>query len=144
LARAAPGRFLRIPFDVEKAFGSRARVSVKGMINGFAFRTSIFPGGDGTHHMMVNRAMQAGAKAGPRDTVRVTMEPETAPRAVQVPAALKKALAGDPAAGAAFAKLASSHQRAYAEWVAEAKQAETRARRIEKALAMLLAGKRLK
>jgi hypothetical protein len=38
---------ITIPFDVEKAFGSRARIPVRGMINGFAFRSSIFPRGGG-------------------------------------------------------------------------------------------------
>ena len=40
---------LMLPFDVEKALGSRGRVSVRGTINGFPFCTSIFPNGDGTH-----------------------------------------------------------------------------------------------
>lgn len=34
-----------VPFDVPAAFGSRARVAVRGTINGFAFRSSIFPYG---------------------------------------------------------------------------------------------------
>ena len=55
--------FLAIPFSVEEAFGSRARVAVSGTLNGFAFRNSLMPEGDGTHSMMVNKALQAGAKA---------------------------------------------------------------------------------
>lgn len=46
---------LLVPFNVEKVFGSKARISVKGTINGFRYRTSIFPMGDGTHMMMVNK-----------------------------------------------------------------------------------------
>ena len=88
--------------------------------------------------------MQAGAKAGPGDPVRVTMEPDAAPRMVDVPAALKRPLARNKAAQAAFEKLAPSHRRAIAEWVAEAKHEETRARRVERTLALLLAGKRLR
>ena len=34
---------IRIPFDVAKVWGTRGQLRVKGEINGFAFRTSLFP-----------------------------------------------------------------------------------------------------
>lgn len=34
---------ITIPFDVEEAFGTRARVAVRGTLNGFPYRSSIFP-----------------------------------------------------------------------------------------------------
>jgi Domain of unknown function (DUF1905)/Bacteriocin-protection, YdeI or OmpD-Associated len=135
---------LNISFDVEKAFGSRGRVSVKGTINGFAFRTSVFPNGDGTHHMMVNKAMQQGAKAGPGDKVKLTLERDDQPRTVEIPPAMAIALATNAAAKAAFVKLAPSHKQEFVGWVNEAKQEATRLRRLEKMLQMLKAGKKLK
>ena len=51
--------FLPIPFDVEKAFGSKARVSVAGTMNGCAFQNSLLPQGDGTHQMAVSKDLQA-------------------------------------------------------------------------------------
>jgi hypothetical protein len=135
---------LKVPFRVEEAFGSRARVAVRGAINGFAFRSSLFPSGDGAHVMMVNKAMQKGAGVGPGDVVRVTMEPDTEPRAVEVPPELAAALAAHPAAKAAFDKLSPSHRREYADHVRQAKQAATRVRRAAKAVAMLAEAKPLK
>jgi hypothetical protein len=129
---------LMLPFDVEKVFGSRARVSVKGTINGFAFRTSIFPNGDGTHHIMVNKAMQQGAKAKPGDTVRMTLERDDAAKTVAVPADLKQALAKNKRAQAAFDKLAPSHRREHIRVISEAKKPETRARRIGRMIERLL------
>src|ERR1039458_5153639 len=125
-----------VPFSVEKVFGTKARVAVKGTINGFAYRSSIMPRGDGTHYMALNKEMQAGAKAGVADTVKVTMEPDTAKRTVEVPPYLAKAL---KAAGQArvFAALSYSHQKELADWIKQAKQEETRARRVEKCLKML-------
>ena len=38
---------IHIPFDVAKLWGSRGQFRVKGEINGFAFRTSLFPTGQG-------------------------------------------------------------------------------------------------
>jgi len=46
---------------VPKVFGARARVPVRGTINGFAFRSSISPYG-GVHYLPVNKALRDGAK----------------------------------------------------------------------------------
>ena len=40
----------RSPFQVDRVFGSKARVPVKGTMNGIAFKASLFPEGDGTHY----------------------------------------------------------------------------------------------
>lgn len=64
--------FLPIPFDVQQVFGSKARVPVSGTINGFPFRNSLMPEGDGTHSMMVSKELQSGAKAVAGEKVHVT------------------------------------------------------------------------
>ncbi len=119
-------------------------MSVKGTINGFPYRSSIFPDGQGHHTMMVNKSMQAGARAAPGDAVEVVMEPDTAPRTVTVPADFKKELAKSPRVKGAFEKLAPSYKRDFVNWIEEAKREETRAARVEKSIALLLAGKRAK
>src|SRR5271157_2617553 len=54
----------RVPFDVAKAWPERRRLRVRGEIEGFAFRTSLFVSSDGQgHFLLVNKKMQAGAKA---------------------------------------------------------------------------------
>src|SRR4051794_36413705 len=78
---------------------------------------------------------EAGVEAG--DTVDVALELDTAPREVGVPAALAHALAADPAARAAFDRLAHTHRKEYAQWIDEAKHDETRHRRVVQALQML-------
>jgi hypothetical protein len=44
---------LSAPFSVEEVFGTKARVPVRGTINGFPFRSSLMPMG-GCHRMVVN------------------------------------------------------------------------------------------
>jgi hypothetical protein len=129
---------LMLPFDVEKDFGTRGRASVKGTINGFAFRTSIFPNGDGTHHLMVNKAMQEGGNAKAGDTAKVALERDEAAKTVEVPADLKRALAKIKRAAATLDKLAPSHRREHIRVIMEAKKPETRERRIERMMAKLL------
>lgn len=60
---------------------------------------------------------------------------------VVVPQELAAALARHNGAKAAFDAFSPSHRREYCEWIAEAKRAETKARRVEQAIAMLAEGK---
>ena len=62
---------------------------------------------------------------------------------VVVPAALKKALAANKKAAAAFAELTPGRKREYTDYVDEAKLEETKLRRVEKILPMIAAGKGL-
>jgi hypothetical protein len=135
--------FLAIPFDAVKSFGAKGRIPVKGTMNGFAFRNSLMPDGDGTHSMTVSRELQERAKARAGDVVKMTLERDDAERVVEVPPELKKALAREKKAGAAFTALAFSHRKAYAEWIGGAKRPETKAARVAKAVEMLRAGKKL-
>jgi len=132
--------YIAIPFDVQKEYGTRGRVSVKGTINGFAFRTSIAPMGTGTHAMMVNKSIQAGAKAAPGDTVAVVIDQDKGERPVELPAELKKALSKSNQAKAAFDDLSFTHRRDFADWVGSAKGEDTRKTRVEKTLEMLRQG----
>jgi hypothetical protein len=131
---------ITIPFDVQKAFGTRARVPVRGTINGFPFRSSIFPMGSGAHYMVVNKTMREGANVKGGDMITVVMERDDEPRVVTPPADFARALKANKAAQAAWEKLSYTHRKKYVEAIEEAKKPETRARRIEKAIAQLVAG----
>ena len=134
---------ITIPFDVQKTFGTRARVPVRGTINGFPFRSSIFPmGRDGCHMMAVNRGMREGARAQAGDLVSITMERDDEPRVVTPPADLARALKANKAALAAWERLSYTHRKEHARAVEEAKKPETRVRRIEKTIAALTAEKK--
>jgi len=71
------------------------------------------------------------------DEVEVEVEIDAAPRVVAEPADLARALDADPAARTAYDHLTYSHQREHVRAIESAKKPETRARRIEKALAVL-------
>jgi hypothetical protein len=134
--------YLLIPFSVEKVFGTKARVAVAGTVNGFAFRNSLMPEGDGTHAMMFGKELQAGAKARQGDTVSVVLWLDDQPRTVEVPKELKAALKKNAKAAGFFEALSPSCKKEYAEWIDSAKQAETRERRVANALEMLAAGQK--
>jgi hypothetical protein len=133
---------LEIPFDCEKAFGSKARIAVRGTLNGFAYRTSILPNGDGTHHMPLNKAILAGAKAEPGTRVDVSMEKDEESREVEAPADLVAALKKNRAAQKVWDAKTPTFRKEYVLWIEEAKAAETRARRIGATVEKVAEGKR--
>lgn len=135
--------WLNAPFDVVKVFGTRARVPVRGTINGFPFRSSLMPMG-GCHWMAVNKTMRDGAGVEAGDTVSVVMERDESERIVEVPTLLKKELANSKTAQANWQKLSFTNQKEIALSIREAKQEETRARRLAKAMDILKTGKKWK
>lgn len=129
------------PFDVREVFGTGARVPVRGTINGFAYRSSLMPMG-GCHRMVVNRQMREGAGVKAGDTVKVVMERDEAERKVEVPAVLAKELKDSKAATANWEKYSFTHQKEMARWITEAKQEETRVRRLAKVMEVVKGGKK--
>jgi len=129
----------RIPFDVEKAWPERRRLRVCGEIEGFAFRTSLFAstGGAG-HFLLVNKKMQAGAKASVGERVRIRLEPDLEERAVETPPELERALKGDRRLPKWFAKLSDSMRHEIAKWVSDPKSAKSRQKRAERMAEWLL------
>jgi hypothetical protein len=133
--------FVDLPFDVEKTFGTKGRVSVKASLGGETFHTSIFPNGDGTHHLMFNKAMQKASGAKDGVTVAIALERDKGEEP-ELPPALKAALKADKEASARFKALTPSCRREYANWVLSAKKEDTRVDRSAKTMKMVLAGKK--
>ena len=97
------------------------------------------PMGDGTFALGVLKAIQqaAGVKRG--DVITVELELDTAPRIIEPPADLARSIAQDRQASAAWEKLSYTNKREMVQSLEEAKKPETRARRLEAALARLRA-----
>jgi hypothetical protein len=134
------GVFFEVPLDVPVVFG-RARAPVRGTINGQPFRSSVAVYG-GRYYLPVKRALRDAAGVAAGDAVVIELESDDEPRTVDPPADLAGALATDAEAKAAFDGLSYTHQREYAEWVAEAKREATRRRRVEQAVRMVKDGRR--
>jgi len=132
---------LSAPFDVEKVFGTRARVPVRGTINGFPFRSSLIPM-RGCHRMVVNKTMREGAGVKAGDTVKVMLERDDAPRLVVIPPVLKQAMARNKAAQSKWKTLSYTHQKEMALSILDAKQDDTRQRRLAKVMDVLTSDKK--
>ena len=129
----------RIPFDVAEAWGKRGQMRVKGEMNGFGFRTSLFPTGQGTHYLLVNKAMQKGGRAGPGDTGKFRLEPDFEERPVEMPPELERALGEVKPLRRYFDQWTPSRRRDFCRLVLQVKSPEARRRRAEQVAEHLLA-----
>jgi bifunctional DNA-binding transcriptional regulator/antitoxin component of YhaV-PrlF toxin-antitoxin module len=132
---------IEAPFSVREVFGTKARVPVRGTINGFSFRSSLMPMG-GCHRMAVNRGMREGAGVKAGDIVEVVIERDEAERTVEVPPQLKKELAKSKTATANWEKQSYSNQKEMARSITDVKQEETRTRRLAEVMDILKNGKK--
>jgi uncharacterized protein YdeI (YjbR/CyaY-like superfamily) len=130
---------IRIPFNVAKVWGSRGQFRVKGQINDFSFRTSLFPTGQDEHILLVNKKMQKGAHAVAGTIARFHLEPDTETRVITVPPELNRILAEDRALRRWYAQLNHSTRNDIAKWVRDPKNPETRLRRAEQIAERLMA-----
>jgi hypothetical protein len=130
---------IRVPLDVEKIWGTRGMFRVRGEINGFAFRTSLFPTSAGEHVLLVNKRMQAGAGVRLGSVAHFRLEPDTAERVITVPVELKRALAEDRALRRWFDTLNYSMRKWLTDQISQPKSAAARMRRAEQIAELILA-----
>lgn len=135
------GAFVEVPFDVEAVFGSK-RPRVKAMIEGVPYRGILSRMGTDYHMLIILKEIREKIGKTFGDEVSITVELDTEPRVVEIPAELKKLFRTEKQAKAFFDRLSYTHQREYVMWINEAKREETRQRRIAKAIEMLKEGKR--
>lgn len=84
---------------------------------------------------------RAGAVSGSAPSTKTAPKQAARSVALAVPTELAQALQRHPEAKATFDAFPPSQRREYAEWIAEAKRAETRERRVQQALEWLAEGK---
>ena len=139
--RALGWTIARVPFDPAKVWPEKVRQRVKGTINGFAFRTSLFPeeGKQATYYLLVNRATQAGSKAKLGQIAKFTLEPDLDPRPAELPDELDTLL--DEADGLRqwYDALTEYTRREIGKWMLGVKSDEARVRRAQQMAERLLA-----
>ena len=130
---------VRIPFDVARIWGKRGQLRVRGDINGFDFRTSLFPTGDGNHVLLVNKKMQKGGRVGLGAIARFRLEPDSEQRKVALPSELSDMLDEDRALRRWYEELNPSWRNDIAAWISGVKSAQARLRRAEQIVERMIA-----
>lgn len=130
------GAVAEIPSHVRDALGGNKQMRVTGTLNGTPFRSSTMPY-RGAFYLGVHKATRETAGVGIGDEVEITLVRDDSPRTLELAPELEAALAAAPDLRQRFDALSFSRRRELADPIAEAKKPETRAARLEKALARL-------
>jgi uncharacterized protein YdeI (YjbR/CyaY-like superfamily) len=130
---------IRIPFEIPETWRRGGRFRVKGEINGFPFRTTLVPTGEGKHILLVNKRMQVGSKTAAGLTAKFRLEPDTEERVAIVPPELTRALSEDRALRRWYDQLTYAIRKEIGDWITQVKSAEARTRRADQIAERLLA-----
>jgi len=137
-----PGRLgwtiVRLPFDAVEFWGSRGALRVRGEINSFEFRTSLFPNGKGGHYLLVNKKMQKGGGVRAGEQAEFKLEPDTKERPVVLPIEMEKILKQEKQLRKFYDSFNDSIRRYIANEVASRKSPASRERRAEQVAEQLL------
>jgi uncharacterized protein YdeI (YjbR/CyaY-like superfamily) len=128
-----------VPRSVIDGLGEGKRPRVRGEINGYAFRTSLFSNGKGDFTLLVNKKMQAAAKVTLGSVAEFRLEPDAEVRTVAIPPELKKAMAGSAALRKYYDKQSYSFHKYSADMVTQLKSPEARTRQAERLAEIFLA-----
>lgn len=124
--------YIEVPADIAEELkpGNKKAFRVKGKLDKYAFSgLSLIPMGGGSFIMALNAEIRKGIHKKKGGMLEVQMAEDTA-FAIVVPDDLQECLADEPAAGAAFEKLAPSHRHYFIKWINSAKTEATRVKRI--------------
>ena len=120
-----------VPFDAAERWGMRGQIKVKGEMNGFAFRTCLFPTREGRHFLLVNKRMQKEARAVEGNIARFQMELDKEERIITIPAALKRILGTDRSLRRWYDQLNHSMRSEITKWITGPEGGDARVRRAE-------------
>ena len=130
----------RVPAEIVAALGTSKRPPVRVTINSHTYRNTVAVyGGVFMLGVSAENREAAGVQAG--DELDVDIELDTAPREVNIPPDFADALDADADARRAFDRLSYSHKQQHILAIEQAKTAETRQRRIAKAITGLREGR---
>lgn len=127
---------VEVPAEVVEGLGEGKRPRVVITINGHSWRSRVASTG-GRYLVGISAANRAASGIAEGDEVEVGLAVDTEPREVVEPPELTEALDADPEARAAYDRLAYTHRRRHVLSIEGAKTAETRQRRVAKAVAAI-------
>jgi hypothetical protein len=127
---------IEVPPELVEQLGAGKRPAVHVTVNGYSYRSTVAVMG-GMYLVGVSAEHRKGAGVEGGDEIDVELRLDTAPREVAVPDDLATAFREHPAAATAFANLSYSRKQAYTQPIEAAKTAETRQRRVDKAITEL-------
>lgn len=133
------GAYVIFPEDTFPLFGKKGHIKVKVVFdNRVSYRGSLASMGNGLHFLGVTMTIRKELGKKPGDSITVSIEPDNEVRTVEIPEDMESILREFPEAAETFNAMSYSHKREYVYWINGAKKTETRNRRLEKLIVLLL------
>jgi uncharacterized protein YdeI (YjbR/CyaY-like superfamily) len=131
----------RVPFEPAKVWKQMVRLRVRGSVNGFEFRTSLFPvaGGVNEFFLLVNKAMQEGGDVRLGETAEFRLEPDLEERPAELPDELAVLLDEVEGLRGWYDELTEYTRREIGKWIGAVKSDASRMKRSEQVAERLLA-----
>jgi hypothetical protein len=133
------GAHVLFPYDTQKEFATKGKVSVKATFDGVPYTGSLIKYGHQLHMLGILKAIREQIGKKPGDTIEVVLWKDDEVRTVEVPAEFKNLMKKEGLLPV-FEKLSYTHRKEYCRWITEAKKKETHERRLHKAIEMLKNG----
>jgi antitoxin component of MazEF toxin-antitoxin module len=130
-----------VPDSVIEQLGAGRRPPVVVEVNGYQYRSTVAVMGD-QYLISVSAAVRAATCLVGGGPIRVTLTVADSPRTVEMPSDLAAALDAKDGTRQFFDTLSNSLQRYHVDNINAAKSSDTRRRRIDKTVALILEGKR--
>jgi hypothetical protein len=132
--------FIEFLYDVFAEFGTKGQVKVVALLDGFEYRGSLAKMGHRCHILGITKKVRKAIGKEPGDTVHVILREDTEPREVRLPDDFENKLQAHRQARAFFESLSYTNKKEYVRWITSAKKRETRERRIEDSIGLLVDG----
>jgi uncharacterized protein YdeI (YjbR/CyaY-like superfamily) len=134
----------RVPFAPSDVWSEMLRLRVRGTVNGYAFRTSLFPDsragdGGGAFFLLVNKEMQKGAGVKLGGVAEFVLEPDMEAREAELPDELAVLLDEERGLRNWYDELSEYTRRELGKWVTGVKSDEARMKRATQEAERLLA-----
>ncbi len=127
---------IEVPNEIVTSLSPSKKPAVKVTVNGYSYRSTIAVMGS-KFMIPVSAEHRLGAKVKGGDNITVSLELDTEPRILELPADLALALEQNANAKAKFEALSYSQKRIHTLSVEGTKNPETRAKRVTKAIETL-------
>ncbi|MDN3640878.1 YdeI/OmpD-associated family protein [Simiduia curdlanivorans] len=134
--------FVILPKEISALLPRRGRTTVQASINGCAFTVLLEPDGQKSHWLPIDAKLLKAAQVSYGDDAQFEITPVEAEPEPDVPDDLNKALKAQPEALAVWQATTTIARLDWIHWVTTAKQAKTRAKRINDACDLLASGKK--
>lgn len=136
--------YIEFPFSVEEIFGKKGQIKVKVIFdNLIEYRGSLAKMGTKCHTLGIVQSIMKDLNKNFGDEIRVKLEEDTEERIVEIPEDIRILFNDNEKVAKLYNSFSYTKRKEFIRWIENAKKPETRERRKQRMIEMILEGKSL-